>query len=263
MNNKKQLSSFWSGSRVVIYLLAGLLTLGTVTSCNSKKKLAKKELAAKTEMAKARLQAILDDDGSMSIEDMESELNEVKSWNLTDETVVALISQVEKKIDDQKARILQQKIEQAKIELLALLNDNTLNLIDIQRRLAKVKAMNLQDDEINDLIKMVEEKISEMERAAKAENILQDNFDMIAQLGATNIEAANSKITKTLSLFDSPETPVLIIVAREGNIIDYDKPTTIARFLEYLKDQKENRNRVENIKKNSFGKITELELIKK
>jgi hypothetical protein len=48
----------------------------------------------------------------------------------------------------------------------------------------------------------------------------------------------------------------------EGETKDYDRPTTIRRYLEYLKDQKKNMNAVHNIQYDASGKITELELIK-
>jgi hypothetical protein len=61
-----------------------------------------------------------------------------------------------------------------------------------------------------------------------------------------------------MQLFASEETPVLIIVSRSGDIVDYDRPTTIKKYLNYLKDQKVNRNDIENVVYDANGKITEL-----
>ena len=63
-------------------------------------------------------------------------------------------------------------------------------------------------------------------------------------------------------MFASDETPVLIVISESGGIKDYDRPTTIKQYLEYLKDTGKNVNRIGNIQYDSAGKITELELIK-
>ena len=44
---------------------------------------------------------------------------------------------------------------------------------------------------------------------------------------------------------------------------DYDRPTTISKFLNYLKDVKQYKYKVESVKQDSLGKITELELLTK
>ena len=46
-------------------------------------------------------------------------------------------------------------------------------------------------------------------------------------------------------------------------MVDYDKPTTIKRYLDFLKDQKVNRNNVDSYLLDQNGKIKELDLIKK
>ena len=74
---------------------------------------------------------------------------------------------------------------------------------------------------------------------------------------------ANTRINETLKFFTSPDVPVLIIIYQEADIKDYDKPTTIKKYLEYLKDQQKNPNKVNDVKYNDNGKITELELLKK
>ncbi len=68
---------------------------------------------------------------------------------------------------------------------------------------------------------------------------------------------------KRLSCLHSPNTPVLIIISKEGDIVDYDRPTTAKKYLEYLKDQKKNLNEIDNIEYDDNGKIKLLELIKK
>ena len=84
----------------------------------------------------------------------------------------------------------------------------------------------------------------------------------IAIANAPDMNAANSSINEALFLFASDQTPVLIVISKEGEEKDYDKPTTIRAYLNYLKDQKKNVNRISNLVTNDAGKIKEVELIK-
>ena len=77
---------------------------------------------------------------------------------------------------------------------------------------------------------------------------------------AKDTETANRAIKEALELFESPDAVVLI---RLNNYGDYDRPTTAANYLNYLKDQKRVNVSVDNVKYNEENKITELELIKK
>ena len=95
----------------------------------------------------------------------------------------------------------------------------------------------------------------------KPKNVLEKNFASIASSASTT--QANRIINETLTLFASNNVPVLIIISQAGGFNDYDRPTTIEDYLNYLKDQKVNRNSVYNLKLNDDGKITEVELIKK
>jgi hypothetical protein len=89
---------------------------------------------------------------------------------------------------------------------------------------------------------------------------LNQYFSAIASSG--NANAANSSINEALTLFASPETPVLIVISEEGGQKDYDRPTTIREYLNYLKDQKKNMNSISNLQIDNSGKITEVELRK-
>lgn len=79
---------------------------------------------------------------------------------------------------------------------------------------------------------------------------------------SSNTASANSSINEALALFASPDTPVLIVISESGGQKDYDKPTTIKNYLNYLKDQKKNINQISNLQFDNSGKITELELKK-
>lgn len=107
---------------------------------------------------------------------------------------------------------------------------------------------------------------AERERAAaeskKSEpySRLQQYFSAISS--SANTTAANNSINEALALFASPETPVLIIISGSGDQKDYDRPTTIRDYLNYLKDQKKNANKIEKLEFDGAGKITTVELTK-
>lgn len=85
-------------------------------------------------------------------------------------------------------------------------------------------------------------------------------FQSIA--GSSNVASANSSINEALTLFASPDTPVLIVIAEENGQKDYDRPTTIRQYLNYLKDTKNNANTISDLQFDNSGKITEVELRK-
>jgi hypothetical protein len=80
--------------------------------------------------------------------------------------------------------------------------------------------------------------------------------------GASNTTAANNSINEALTLFSSPDTPVLIVISETNGQKDYDRPTTIRSYLNYLKDTKQNANQISNLQFDGSGKITEVELKK-
>ena len=167
------------------------------------------------------------------------------------------------------------KVETAKKDLLSIINDEgNMSLQQKESKLQRVKDMNLNEAEILALIREAEEVIKvekeAIRRKQEEENrkkleassmSLDDYFALIA--GAASVDKANQKINEALKLFGSPDTPVLIIISEEGDIVDYDKPTTAKKYLEYLKDQKKNLNEIGNIEYDDNGKIKLLELIKK
>lgn len=114
----------------------------------------------------------------------------------------------------------------------------------------------------------IEEEISKAEedddRAVSEETEkvlrLENYFKAIAN--ASSLQSANGSIRETLSMFSSPDAPVLIVIYKEGGTTDYDEPTTIKRYLEYLKDTKKNMASVEEIVLDNNGKIAELVLRK-
>ena len=106
-----------------------------------------------------------------------------------------------------------------------------------------------------------EEEERNKQEAQNANTTLERNFATIAQSGS--VSQANRTINETLGLFESPNVPVLIIIKQNAGFNDYDRPTTIEKYLNYVKDQKKAAEKVHEIKYNANGKINELELIKK
>lgn len=109
--------------------------------------------------------------------------------------------------------------------------------------------------------KDAEAKERERQSAASAPKAkLEQYFAAITNSG--NLSSANTSINEALTLFASDKTPVLIVISEEGGQKDYDRPTNIRDYLNYLKDQKKNMNRIGSIQVNDANKITEVELIK-
>lgn len=190
-----------------------------------------------------------------------------------------------KKLAAEKAAIeLANQISQAKAALLDLLrDDNPKSYTEKVAELKRIKDMKLRDPEIEQLIDKVEAKLAaeyqeilrkkeedkkrqEMEslrlkKQAELDNI---NAHFISVAQASNVAEANLRIQQTLTYYASPDVPVLLIIEIYGdNQKDYDRPTTISHFLNYLKDVKTYNRKIESIKFDEYRKIIEVELINK
>jgi len=93
-----------------------------------------------------------------------------------------------------------------------------------------------------------------------AEN-LENAFNSVAN--ASSVNGADQSIQQALGMFSNQETPVLIVIHEENGIKDYDEPTTIKKYLDYLKDTKKNLNYISDIRLDASGKVSELELRRK
>ncbi len=215
---------------LVIIMILAVFANG-LTGCKAKKLAAEKEAQQKilVENTKNRLLAMLDESNTMSVAEMEQELADIKDLEIEDEEVNDLIAQVEAKINRMKAAE-----QQREEELLRQQREEEL------RRQREANTGNLS-----------------------MEQQLEQNFREIAAAGqANNTSQANQKISQTLNYFTSPNALVLIIISRSGDIVDYDEPTTIDKYLNYLKDVGQSKNRVDKVILGPGGKIKELELIK-
>ncbi len=171
-------------------------------------------------------------------------------------------------------------IDKAKQDLLRVINDQgSMSVSDKENLVSEIKGMNLEDPEVDELIVKAEKLIADqrreeqrireeqqmqeqelLEQERKYEKI-EDYFDAVAN--SKSMAMADPYINDALKFFASPDVPVLTIIHMEGNLKDYDRPTTIKKYLEYLKDQGKNMNEIYNVVFDQNGKITELELIKK
>jgi len=252
-------------------MIALVVAMGLGTeSCKSTGKLSKKERKAQIEIAKKQLQSIISGTSTLSLAEQEKQVNEIINKKLNDPTVNDLIIQAQqaiKKAYAEKDKNHQQKVDAARAELLdMLLNKDEKSASELQKELDVIKSQNLGDSEISDLIYKVQNKIDGMRNkpALPVKTQLENNFQAIADAAkGGNLTEADNLIKNTLQYFTDPDATVLIIIYRKGTTVDYDKPTTIQRYLNFCKDQKKSENSVDAIMQDSSGKIKELDLIKK
>lgn len=214
-------------------LLIGTLIFGTagISGCKKKKELAASEaaeaarLADQIKDATAILEGILNDDNIEHVNENYAKLDKVKAMKLEDAGVLALIIDV------------QEKLANDKIAYEALLEEERLEAELL--RAEEAARMKIESDK----------------------KLLNQHFQALT--GQSNYEKANNIISNTMPMFANNDVPVLVIISEENGAKDYDKPTTIRKYLDYLKDRKEYKAVVETIKYDDYGKITELELRKK
>lgn len=172
---------------------------------------------------------------------------------------------------EKERALMEERKAEARSMLLDIMEDDSLTLEEKERLLQEVKNMNLNDPEIDRMIARAEEHIATERRLADGntgngmdnmtrEERLASQFSAIAN--ASNVNSANQTINETLSMFSDPEALVLIIIYKDGENTDYDEPTNITKYLNYLKDQKQTPHTVDKVILDDNGKIKELELMK-
>ena len=226
----KSMRSFYRLSTNLLMLMLVIAMSVGMTSCNSQKKLLARERAAKVEQAKVKLQSLLDDKSTLTLDQKYAEFNAIKAQNINDKDVDNLIAKVEAKLNRDRDLIRKRAEDEQKTR-------------DAEERRRQEEARNVSKAGDPRFVK------------------LNEAFNTITQSSSADI--ANQKILEALQLFANPEVPVLVIISQNGAAKDYDRPSTAKRYLEYLKDQKRNVNQIENMVLDANGKITELELIKK
>lgn len=169
-----------------------------------------------------------------------------------------------------EAEALQKKIEKARNTLQKMLASDNMSSEEMEEKLKEIKSWNLEDPEVKRLIPLVENKIEqvkvreekearEQKKEANKKAVI-DNFKKISN--ASSAAEADKYIAQSLALFESPDAPILLIIKITGDIIDYDRPTTAKRYLNYVKDQKTFASKVHSVEFNETGEIIELVLNK-
>lgn len=176
------------------------------------------------------------------------------------------------------------RTDRAISELRGLKANMALDPAEKERRLMVLKdrygdlkdptVLQLFEDIAADIAKARQDQIREKEEAdaqaasqAQAQAQLEANVPRVSSAFAGIANAAtrgeaNNRIQEALSMFASPAVPVLIVISETDGMVDYDKPTTIEKYLNYLKDTGNDANTVKNLELDSNGKIVELELVK-
>jgi len=204
-------------SQLLAVVLAVTIAFG-MAGCKNQKKLARQEYEAKVTKAKDDLNSIINDKTTLSLDEKENLVENIRNMQLDDPEVAELLEQAETKLADERSALIQKELEEKK------------------------------------------KQEQEQQEAVKTTMTIHDYFESISK--ASSSSEANMFINEALKLFTAPDSPVLIIISKTSDGVDYDRPTTILNYLNYLKDTKNNINTIENIKYDGSGKISELELMK-
>ncbi len=130
-----------------------------------------------------------------------------------------------------------------------------------KKKLTSVTDTAQVSQEIEEEVADTRDEVSNNKPEASTAVKLESYFGAIAN--APTLSSANSSIQEAQSMFSTSDAPVLIIFYAAGGKAEYDEPTTIVKYLNYLKDTKKSINRVEDFTLDSSGKIKELVLFRK
>jgi len=164
-------------------------------------------------------------------------------------------------------QIYQNQMAMVTDSLNAIINGTTaLSLEEQEKYVQSLTKKGFKDVNVLNLIIKASEKIKERKAAKEVkvkplQTTLEENFAKI--MNASSYAEADAVIKETLEKFENPEAPVLIILYRQGEDVDYDKPTNIKDYLNYLKLQKKSNADIDQIFLNSNGKIKSLDLLHK
>ena len=213
-----------------LFLVTALVGPMSLTSCRGKKKLAEEE----ARKAEAALQAEKLDLLTQIDKLMINQVSDYDDWESRMAAMNTLQSGNTFKDDAE--------VKSAFAKLNSFLNDERERL-DEERTLKKLQ----EEQKKKDINQFTANKIDAF-------------FQVISS--AETYNQANDMIVEALDLFQSSETPVLILLDQYDGDTAYDKPTTAQRYLEYLKDQRKNLYRVNKVELDDAGLIKSLELIR-
>ncbi len=92
--------------------------------------------------------------------------------------------------------------------------------------------------------------------ASVTQDVLNSYFSSIINLSEN--DDSEEIITETLSYFESSESPVLIILQEVDGKVFYDRPTTIEKYLYYLKDMKKSSHQIQKLNFSDNEKINKM-----
>ena len=127
---------------------------------------------------------------------------------------------------------------------------------EIEEQIAQEEEITILDDESDDT-----QPPRNVVKSPTTESKLTNYFKSIST--STSVASANGSISEALGMFSSKDAPVLIVFYEANGTPSYDEPTTIEKYLHYLKDTKNYNTYIEETVMDSNGKIKELVLKKK
>lgn len=154
MQKNKSIRKWYFRLSFYLIILLGMGTTLTTTSCNSAKKKAEAQAAAekkrKIEKATSDLKAVLNDT-SMSADERQKKIDQIKSMNIDDPTVKDLIAQAEQSVREQRIR---EEEERKKKEAEAQAEKKSKTIKDFFSDIANAKDANTANNSIKEALKL-------------------------------------------------------------------------------------------------------------
>ncbi len=176
----------------------------------------------------------------------------------------AIVKQPDAVVKVDSAAIINKQMNVDKEILRSIANGSSSMTLEQQDTfIKKMKKDGYSDTEIQNLLVQASSKVTNAlaeknKKAMPLETQLSDNFSKIMQ--ASSYAQADAVIKETLEKFVSPDAPVLIILFENGDDKDYDKPTTIKDYLNYLKLQKKSNASISKLYFDDKHKIKSMDL---
>ncbi len=248
----------------------------------------KEEKKAQIEQAKIELRSALNDENA-SVDFLKSEVKRVEALNLKNSEIKFLINELNRKIKKSGSSVSKEKqVKETKPEK-TVKPEKTKKAKKVKtkktkkpKKTKKVKAE--KPDKTKAPVKEVTKEVEPIPvipetPTAEEEEIINEDFQKMAKEKELALEAEqleekkqlnrifneftlnpNADVESILEYFANEDVPVLIKISEAEGEAQYDKPTTIRKYLEYLKDQSKNLNYIEKISFDNNNQVTELVL---
>lgn len=151
----KQLKSY------IIIAMIALVTLCGATSCNSSKKLSKKEYKARVEQATKDLNAILNNETEWSLEEQLARVNEIKQTDFSKKNpeIVEMIERAEAKITremEERDRLAAERAREEAEQQMRELAEQNKDISDLFNKIANAKDVTTANKFINEALQLFE-----------------------------------------------------------------------------------------------------------